>query len=82
MTNTNTHDSLAPTSTGVAIGKSLVNDMLNGRIALDISPNTFPRFPGANEVFDHRGFLDYLESDLGVDVLREMAQSNEQYLFV
>jgi hypothetical protein len=71
-----------PASIGIQIGDRLVKDMRDGRIALDISPNRFPKFPGKNERDDHNGFLNYLDSELGRKVLEEMARSDEQYLFV
>ena len=82
MASSNTYSIPSSASIGTDIGKELVNELRNGQIPLDVSPNTYPRFHGENEAFDHNGFLDFLGSDLGGEVLREMAQTDEQYLFV
>ena len=75
-------DTYIPASRGTSVGKTLVKDMRGGGIKVDKAPNTFPKFPGKNEELDHEGFLAFLESDLGGDVLRGMAQSDEQYRFI
>ena len=63
---------------GINIGMELVDDIREGKIKFQSPYKNEKPF---NEEFEHQGFMDYLKSNLGFRILREMRWEDETYSF-
>lgn len=63
------------------MAEELVSDMLDGTLRCDLEPRHEPAVPydGYWEARNHEGFLDFLESDIGQHLLRDMRTDECQY---